>query len=185
MTSTLNKSAAKKNNMKNLSLTGARESMYKGLHSRGKKRLELLSCSLPVECEKDVDICFELLMDRMSRYRNKWGKLTKMSYFKVLIRQKNNQHVHALIVKPWIFPDKLIEMWQEITGLKSNIECKTVSKDKTDRKQMKKLVDYLILQSEKHESAITTFSHSVNWYDVAGRIEKYRERVVESSQESL
>lgn len=168
---------------KNLTYTTAINAMYEGLHARGKKRVEMLTVSLPVDSNKDIDDCFKLLLQRFSRWTNKWGKTTKVSYIKVNVSHTSNKHIHSLVTKPWLTPETLRRMWFEITGIEgAQIMCKTISKDKTDKKQMKRVVQYIADQSERHKDSIVSFSKSDNWDSTSS--DRYT-KVVTEDQEVL
>lgn len=144
----------------------ALESAYNGLKNRGKFRMEFITVSLPLTYEKNIDDSFKELIRRMGRIKNTWGKTTKIRYLKVTVYTDTNKHIHAFIVKPFIPLEQLKRMWTEITGNEdSNIRCKTISKDKTQRKQMKKIVQYFVDQYDHHKDSRTFFIKNEDWDD--------------------
>jgi len=140
-----------------LSKREAEEKLYQGLQVYGEheKRIEFLTISINKSQSRDIMIYFERLCQQML-YQGKYGVI---DYFLVNV---DGQHIHALIKKPYVRIEELVNSWKRITDDDSHLLIKTVRSDKTKRSKMLKLVNYIITQDEKHNSSVK-YRCSENW----------------------
>lgn len=150
--------------MENITKRQAELEMYDGLKVYGEndKRIEFLT--LTKNPDETFDIYKKFTNEFCQRLLYK-GRFGSIDFYLVIV---DHQHMHILIKKPFIKIHKIHEYWNNVTHQKnSSLVIKTVKGDKTDKKQMERLVTYIITQGDKHNTDDIIFKKSMNWGIVA------------------
>lgn len=126
-------------------------SAYWGLSEYRDNRIEFLTLSRSHQDPTDIKIYFNKFIEMISHHR--WG-IMKIQYCLVCV---DNQHIHALIKKPFHPIQKMREYWQTASNAESHILIRTVSGDKSDPSKMMKTVSYMAEQAFKHNLPVEFF----------------------------
>jgi len=102
------------------------------------------------------------LLQRKILVNSKWGWKRNIQFVGVVMT-KPHYHAHILIRKPYVDKLVLIRYWAMVYKEGSHIEIKFVSKDKTKKTQMRRLVTYIMNNPEEHQSEDYYYFKSMNW----------------------
>lgn len=131
---------------------------YMGLSQYGfaGKQVRSLVLTKNKSDQKDIMEYFEILVDRIS----KQFKRVDIQYILCCVQ---GQHIHCLFKSPYVEYPVLTKLWNEISQNPTGVYIKQIQGDKTQSLQMKKLVDYLLIQKVKHDTLDIRFFQSEKW----------------------
>jgi hypothetical protein len=132
--------------------------LFDGLRVHAARRVEHLIISVPRGSGTDLERCFRSLVIRIVGRKRK----SLIQYAGILVGSPP-EHGHVLWVKPYVRYNVLTSMWADIIGSHPAITSKTVRGDKSKRNEMRRLVYYLVNQSEHHDGESIRFIRSARW----------------------
>jgi len=129
-------------------------------YKNSKKRIEFLTVSISHKSEIDLMKTFLKLLNLML-YHSKYGRFLRIDYAGVMV---NHQHIHCLIKKPFVTLEALSSDWDRLTGMHSDLTCKTVIQTPAS---VARLIRYIVNQGDEHETYDIIFFDSPDWGIVA------------------
>ena len=148
--------------LKELDEKEAIDLFYKGLAGWSMQRLELLT----IACQKGEDVDLVNLIARFSlNLPYKWLRY-RCEYFGVIV---GGQHCHLIWKKPFIKFEDMKQRLDELSGNRAFMWNRTIRGDKDSKRDMRKLVQYLINQAVSHtedgKAPQLLYTWSVGWFN--------------------
>lgn len=168
------------------------EHCYLGLKQRSEKkgsntRVEFLTVGCSGQSRIDLLKKFDSFTVELSDKKPiQWiAVLVNESQLNILTdRIEEKSHLHALWAKPFVPINTLRELWWYHANVHGSITNRTVKGSKSSRSEMSRLVNYLVIQEEKHGHFSDDNEGEVKYFESENWLAKDRENRVQKALET-